>query len=143
MKRIRALTQKSFNINLFAGGYATHNTIDSMPMVTIVGRIHKILDLPPPKAPSPTADPFPAQLDVVLSARPAVFSFTFGIPKTAELSRFKAAGIYVIGTATNADEALQLEAAGVDAGSRKGSRRMPIAERSRSHLKNRWCHLCR
>ena len=50
-------------------------------------------------------------LEVVLEERPAVFSFTFGIVDPAPL---QAAGIAVLGTATTAEEAGALEAAGVD-----------------------------
>jgi nitronate monooxygenase len=53
----------------------------------------------------------PGQLDVVLEERPAVFSFTFGVVDPEPL---QAAGIAVLGTATTAEEAAYLEAAGVD-----------------------------
>jgi nitronate monooxygenase len=52
------------------------------------------------------------QLDVVLEERPAVFSFTFG---GVDPEPLQAAGIVVLGTATTAEEARYLEAAGVDA----------------------------
>lgn len=52
------------------------------------------------------------QLDVVLEERPAVFSFTFGTMDAAPLQE---AGIAVMGTATTADEAAALVAAGCDA----------------------------
>jgi nitronate monooxygenase len=116
VKRIRiAAPQKPFNVNVFAGGYATQNNVKPEPMLEIVGRVHKILGLPPPTRPSLTADPLPAQLDAILTARPPVFSFAFGIPKVPDIKRLQAAGIYVIGTATTLDEAKQLEASGVDA----------------------------
>ncbi|HET7572473.1 MAG TPA: nitronate monooxygenase [Gaiellaceae bacterium] len=51
-------------------------------------------------------------LEVVLEERPPVFSFTFGIVDPAPL---REAGIAVLGTATTADEARALAAAGVDA----------------------------
>jgi nitronate monooxygenase len=50
-------------------------------------------------------------LTVVLEERPAVFSFTFGIIDPAP---FREAGITTFGTATSAEEAVALEAAGVD-----------------------------
>jgi nitronate monooxygenase len=50
--------------------------------------------------------------DVVLEERPAVFSFTFGI---VDPEPFQDAGIAVLGTATTAEEASALDAAGVDA----------------------------
>jgi len=51
------------------------------------------------------------QLDVVLEERPAVFSFTFGV---VDPEPMQAVGIAVLGTATTAEEAGCLEAAGVD-----------------------------
>jgi nitronate monooxygenase len=51
-------------------------------------------------------------LEVVLEERPPVFSFTFGIVDPAPL---RAAGIRVLGTATNVDEAVALAESGVDA----------------------------
>jgi nitronate monooxygenase len=51
-------------------------------------------------------------LDVVLEERPAFFSFTFGLVDPEPL---RGAGIAVLGTATTAEEASALEAAGVDA----------------------------
>jgi len=121
VKRIRAATQKPFNINVFAGGYATHNPVDPLPMITLLTRVHKMLNLPPPTVPSITADPLPAQINAVLDARPAVFSFAFGIPKVPDIKRLQAAGIYVIGTSTTVEEAKLLEAAGVDAIAAQGA----------------------
>jgi nitronate monooxygenase len=51
----------------------------------------------------------------VIRARPAVFSFTFGMPTRAELDDVRGAGIYTIGTATTVAEAEALERLGVDA----------------------------
>jgi nitronate monooxygenase len=51
-------------------------------------------------------------LDVVVEERPPVFSFTFGLVEPAPLQEV---GILVLGTATTAEEAAFLEAAGVDA----------------------------
>jgi nitronate monooxygenase len=115
IKRIRIATQKPFAVNVFAGGYATQNNVKPEPMLEIVGRIHKILGLPPPARPQLTTDPLPVQVDAILTAKPPVFSFAFGIPKVPDIARMKVAGIYIVGTATTADEAKQLEAAGVDA----------------------------
>ena len=51
-------------------------------------------------------------VDVVLEERPAAFSFTFGV---VDPEPFQDVGIAVLGTATTAEEAAALEAAGVDA----------------------------
>jgi nitronate monooxygenase len=90
-------------------------------MLEMLGEVHEKLGLPAPVAPTLEPDPFPAQLEAVLDARPAIFSFTFGIPDGDAMSRLKARGIAILGTATTVAEARQLEQAGVDAIVAQGS----------------------
>jgi nitronate monooxygenase len=115
IRRIRALTSQPFNVNLFAGGSNTDQTFDAVPMLELLAEVHEKLGLPAPVAPTPVPDPFPAQLEAVLDARPPIFSFTFGIPDRDAMSRLKARGIAILGAATTVEEARQLERAGVDA----------------------------
>src|SRR5262249_48804003 len=65
--------------------------------------------------PAPARDPFPAQLAAVLETKPAVFSFTSGIPSPEQMARLKQQGCFVMGTATTVAEARLLASAGVDA----------------------------
>src|ERR1700680_4780886 len=104
VRRVRALTDKSFAVNLFAGGYRTENAVAPAPMLALLGEAHAALGLPPPVLPVLPPDPFPAQLAAVLEARPPVFSFTFGIPKPEEIARFRAHDIAILGTATTVAE---------------------------------------
>lgn len=115
IQRIRALTSRPFNVNLFAGGWNTRQDFDARPMIEILAAIHEKLGIPAPASPVPVPDPFPEQLEVVLDARPPVFSFTFGIPDRDTISRLKSRGVTIFGTATTVSEARQLEQAGVDA----------------------------
>jgi nitronate monooxygenase len=133
----RRLTDRPFGINLFAGGAEASDAADPLPMLAILARYHRLLDLPPPSMPTVGTDPlapgfdpagaagtsslFDAQLDAVLAAGVPVFSFTFGIPSPAALARLKERGIAILGTATTVEEARQLEAAGVDAVVAQGS----------------------
>jgi nitronate monooxygenase len=132
IRRIRALTSLPFNVNLFVGGWSTDQAFDAGPMLELLGEAHKKLGLPAPVAPTPVPDPFPAQLEAVLDARPPIFSFTFGIPDRDAMSRLKARGIAILGTATTVEEARQLERAGVDAvvaqGSEAGAHRGTFAD---------------
>lgn len=112
-RAIRRITDRPFNVNLFCGGYQAVSH-DLTPMLVLLAAAHARLGLPPPVAPEPGPDPFPEQLDAVLEVRPAVFSFTFGVPLRDTLDRLKARGISVWGTATTVEEARFLEAAGVD-----------------------------
>jgi nitronate monooxygenase len=131
--RIRALTDRPFGVNLFAGGHpaastadagpasvlagaaAASTSVDAGPMLALLAPLHARLGLPPPTAPALPPDPFPAQLDVVLELRPPLFSFTFGIPPPAALAALRERGIRTAGTATTVAEARALADAGVDA----------------------------
>jgi len=115
IRRTRALTDKPFNVNLFAGGYKTERTVDPGPMLALLAEIHAALELPPPVVPVVPPDPFDDQFEAVLEARPAVFSFTFGIPSRDAMARLRARGIASLGTATTVEEARMLQEAGVDA----------------------------
>ena len=121
IRRMRQLTQRPFNINLFAGGYETDRKVDPQPMLAIVREAHARLGLPPPLLPLVPADPFAAQLEAVLEERPPVFSFTFGMPSAAQIAALKQRGIAVMGTATTVPEARQLQQAGVDAIAAQGA----------------------
>ena len=135
IRRIRQLTRRPFNINLFAGGYETDRKVDPRPMLEIMAEAHAKLGLPPPLLPQVPTDPFDAQLEAVLEERPPVFSFTFGMPSAAQIAALKKRGIAVTGTATTVQEAGQLQQAGVDAiaaqgaeaGAHRGSFAAPFA----------------
>ncbi len=57
---------------------------------------------------------FDKQVDALLEAAPPAFSFVFGIPKPEVLRACRERNIVTLGAATNVDEAIALEAAGVD-----------------------------
>jgi nitronate monooxygenase len=115
IRRIRSLTGRPFNINLFAGGYETDSKINPRPMLDIVGEAHAVLGLPPPVLPPLPRNPFDEQLEAVLEERPPVFSFTFGIPSPTQMAALRTRGIAVGGSATTVEEARRLAQAGVDA----------------------------
>src|SRR5467141_985197 len=85
--RIRALTDRPFAINLFAGGRETDRTVDPAPMLDLLSEIHAHMGLPPPELPKLVPDSFAQQFEAVLEARPAAFSFTFGIPTPSAIAR--------------------------------------------------------
>jgi len=114
-RRMRQLTARPFNINLFAGGYAAASTIDPQPMLEIVAEVHAALGLPPPVLPPVPKSPFDEQLAAILEERPPVFSFTFGLPSADQIAALKQRDIVVVGTATTLTEARHLAEAGVDA----------------------------
>ena len=115
IRRIKSLTSKPFNVNVFAGDYAAKPVSDPQPMLELLGEIHARLGLPAPIVPTLPPDPFPAQLEAVLDADAPIFSFTFGVPDADSLARLRARHVLTIGTATTVDEGKALAAAGVDA----------------------------
>ena len=115
IRKVRSLTRKPFQVNLFCGGREAGRLFEAGPMLALLAEVHQKLGLPAPVLPEMPADPFPAQFEVVLEERPAAFSFTFGIPDPEAMQRLKAAGILVLGTATTVEEGRQLQKAGVDA----------------------------
>ena len=131
IQRIRALTSKPFNINLFAGGYSDAVRVDTAPMLALMTQVHQELGLAPPALPPLAKFPFTEQFEAVLEARPPIFSFTFGIPSRDAMRRLKSLGIIILGTATTPEEARLLEQAGVDAvvvqGSEAGAHRGTFA----------------
>ncbi|WP_326545787.1 nitronate monooxygenase [Mycolicibacterium sp. ND9-15] len=59
-------------------------------------------------------DGWAGKLDVLLDLKPAVASFTFGLPTAVEIQRLRAAGIATVATVTTVAEAQQAVARGVD-----------------------------
>ena len=131
IKKTRMLTSKPFNVNLFAGSYSSEKS-DAQPMLSLLRGIHQELGIEPPTIPPVPSDPFPEELESVLESHPAIFSFTFGIPKREAIERLKAESIIVLGTGTALTEARMLEEAGVDAivaqGAEAGAYRGTFAE---------------
>jgi nitronate monooxygenase len=118
---IRALTSRPFGINLFVPTIVPQLPSDISAAVERVALFHAELGLPEPSRPTPPAFSFDDQLDAVLSANPAVMSFTFGLLPHGASDRIKSGGIFLIGTATTVEEAAALEQAGVDAVATQGS----------------------
>lgn len=73
------------------------------------------LGLPPlAEPPAPTVQDFERQFEAVLEARPAAFSFIFGLLPAPMVAEARRRGIALIGTATTVEEAEALEENGVD-----------------------------
>ncbi|OJT22464.1 nitronate monooxygenase [Archangium sp. Cb G35] len=130
-RRVRELTDRPYQINLFAPQPAPART-DPGRMLAELTRYHQELGLEPPKPPTSPFPPFEEQVDAVVESGAPIFSFTLGIPPAAALEQLKARGVVILGTATNVREAKLLEEAGVDAvvaqGSEAGGHRGTFAE---------------
>jgi len=117
---VRAATDRPFGINLFAP-LPLPDPPDPAAALDRVAPFYAELGLEPPAAPGPPADAFADQLAAGLESGAAVFSFTFGVPPSEAVAAIKARGMLLLGTATRVEEALALEAAGVDAIVAQGS----------------------
>ncbi|RTZ39239.1 nitronate monooxygenase [Candidimonas sp. SYP-B2681] len=116
--QIRAGTSRPFALNLWIPlDDADDPQIDDATFVrnaTLLEPYFTELGLASPRRPERFAPPYAEQIEAVLEARPAVFSFVFGIPSQSVLRRCRELGIVTLGAATTVDEAIALEHAGVD-----------------------------
>ena len=112
---IRERTDRPYAINLFASVPDQPYLGDGARLLALMARYHEQLGLDAPAMPGPQADPLATQIEAVLRARPAVFSFTFGRIAPEVLARCRELGILTVGTATTVREAVALEQDGVDA----------------------------
>jgi nitronate monooxygenase len=109
---VRARTDRPFALNLFAPAEEAPDAAAAARVSPVLDEVRRELGLAPPQ-PKPRGDSFAAQLAAVIRVRPAVFSFTFGVPD--DLAAVRSAGIFTVGTATTLAEAEALERIGVDA----------------------------
>jgi len=116
---IKTKTDKPYNINLWVSD--VDESLKNYPAEKLakVKALFKPyfdeLSIPLPELEVNIPSKFESQAEVIFEIRPAVFSFIFGIPSKEILAGCRRLGIKTIGAATTLDEALALEAAGVDA----------------------------
>lgn len=112
---IRALSDRPFAINLFVLPPPDPGAADLAAALARLAPFHAELGLPAPSVPNAWGESLEAQIDAVLDARPAVVSTHFGPPPPRLLAGCRARAIATFATATTPEEAVALEAAGVDA----------------------------
>lgn len=110
--RIRELTRRPFNVNLFIprhphGMIAYEAFLKHLKQYESEVGFATSTELNPPPS-------FEKQVEVLLQEEVPIFSFTFGIPPIHVIRDFEKRGALVIGTATHVKEALALQEAGVD-----------------------------
>jgi nitronate monooxygenase len=143
IKEIKQLTSKPFGINIFVPNefaYADSEVkLAKQLLQPIRNQLHINED---PTIDIPTCnqvfDTFNEQIKVVLEEKVPVCSFTFGIPSEAVISVLKQNNIFVIGTATTVDEAIEVEKSGLDMvvvqGSEAGGHRGNFISQSQDSL---------
>jgi nitronate monooxygenase len=117
-KQIKAATNKPYNINLWVSDSdVPKDGISDAHFEKTKQILQPYFDemgIPFPQKPAPFKSRFEDQVQVLLDVRPKVFSFVFGVPSPDILEECRKRGIKTIGSATTVDEAVLLEAAGVD-----------------------------
>jgi nitronate monooxygenase len=118
-KEIRKFTNKPFNINLWVNDrdarLATFVDEDYKKLTDLFKPYFNELGLTLPEKPVNLGPKFEEQIEAIYEAKPAIFSFVYGIPSSDILENCKRLGIKTVGAATTVDEAIALENAGVDA----------------------------
>ncbi|MCF2489410.1 nitronate monooxygenase family protein [Dyadobacter sp. CY347] len=118
-REVKTKTSKPYNINLWVSD--VDKSLESFPPEKLekVKQLFKpyfdSLSIPLPDLDTNIPSKFLKQVEAVFEARPAVFSFIFGIPSKDILDEARRLGIKTVGSATTLDEAIALEQAGVDA----------------------------
>ena len=114
----RVLTDRPFNINVFCHRTPAPDPAGDAAWLHHLAPLYARLDMAPPTR---LVEVYPSFMDddrilgVLLETRPAVVSFHFGLPAPHQLQALKQAGICLLASATNLDEARRIEAAGLDA----------------------------
>jgi nitronate monooxygenase len=117
IEELRGLTSKPINVNFFCHTQAKLDPDRERAwQERLLPYYHQLeIDDEPPRSRFDIAPFGDAVCTVVEEAKPEVVSFHFGLPAPALLARVKAAGCLVMSSATTVEEALWLEASGVDA----------------------------
>jgi nitronate monooxygenase len=117
-KQIRAATNKPYNINLWVSDTdAQDGTVSDdyfEQTKTLFRPYFEELGISLPEKPPAFKSRFENQVEVILDIRPKVFSFMFGMLSEDILEQCRKRGIKTVGAATTLDEAIALEATGVD-----------------------------
>ena len=113
--RVRAATNRGFNVNLFAPLPVPERPADMTPALGLVAPYYETLGLGTPEAPQSGGFDFDSQVEALLDSGASVFSFAFGLMPPEVLQAAKARGMFVIGMATTVEEAVALEHTGVEA----------------------------
>lgn len=114
---IRDRTRNAFAVNLWVPIAGQDDAeVPAQAAERAVARLRPFLTeygIATPSLPA-TGPPFHQQIEALLRASPPVFSFVMGVPERAIVDEIRRRGAKSIGTATTVDEAVALQAAGVD-----------------------------
>jgi nitronate monooxygenase len=117
LSAIRAGTSKPFHVNFFCHTQPEPDPAREAAWRATLRRYYEEFGIDATAtSPGRGRTPLNAEgADVLEEFRPAVVSFHFGLPETGLLARIKALGCRILASATTVEEAVWLEAHGVDA----------------------------
>jgi nitronate monooxygenase len=114
--RIRALTNRSFNLGFFCHQAPEVTPAQEQAWRKRLAPYYSELGADPGSAAAPNRAPFGADMcEALVSIRPKVVSFHFGLPDPSLVAKLKAAGCIIICSATTVAEARRLVELGCDA----------------------------
>jgi nitronate monooxygenase len=114
---LRSATSRPFAVNLWlpTGDEVIPGDVDLAPALAAVAPLYEALGLTVPQPPTTFLPDIASQLTAVMDAAPAVLSLVYGVPDHRLVEAAHSRGVRIIGTATTVAEAVELDAAGVDA----------------------------
>jgi nitronate monooxygenase len=114
---IRAATDRPYNVNFFTHTPPAADAKRETAWRAALTPYYREYGIDPNKIPAgPGRAPFTAEAaEALVEFKPAVVSFHFGLPSPSLLERVRAWGAKILSTATTVEEAIWLEAHGVDA----------------------------
>lgn len=118
IEAVRSLTAGPLNVNVFCHQPAVADEAKQRAWIARLAPEFARYGATPPERLREVYESFltdDAKLEVLVSTRPAVVSFHFGLPARERIEALRAAGIMLFATATNVDEAHAAAAAGIDA----------------------------
>ncbi|KAB7740833.1 DUF561 domain-containing protein [Parvibaculum sedimenti] len=114
--KLRALTNKPFNLNFFVHREPDLDGYDARTMQAALAPHYAEFGLGPVPEPAVHSPSFNEEtLALALELAPPVISFHFGMPDAHAIAALKAKGIKILGCATTVAEAKRLESDGADA----------------------------
>jgi len=117
LAKIKAQTAKPYNVNFFCHAPPTPSAKREAAWRAALTPYYKEFGINPDSIPAgPGRAPFSSEAaDVLSDFKPPVVSFHFGLPSAELLARVRSWGAKILSSATTVEEALCLEAHGVDA----------------------------
>jgi nitronate monooxygenase len=118
LAELQAATDKPFNVNVFCHRPAPPNADRDAQWLTYLRPFFEELDSEPPASLTEVYPSFllnDALLNVLVTARPKVVSFHFGLPTAAQTRALRQAGVLLLACVTSLAEGQAAVALGVDA----------------------------